>query len=84
MTSYSHSDRVTSSDLIKVENIQKKICDGADIFDMYPEAYTFKALFAAMGNVPRRLSTIGVPKYILEHLERFKFLLPGGCMREEK
>jgi hypothetical protein len=30
----------------------------------------------------RSKSAIGLPRYLLEHAERFSFLLPGGCKRE--
>ncbi|CAL8088049.1 unnamed protein product [Orchesella dallaii] len=82
MTSYSHSDRVTKTELLNKEEIQRKICEGLDIYDMLPEAYTFKELVSQMGKVPKTFSTIGIPKYIVENPEKFKFLLPEGCMRD--
>ncbi|MES2287670.1 MAG: hypothetical protein V4547_18385 [Bacteroidota bacterium] len=83
MTSYSHSDRVTSKRLLDESEIQRKICEGLDIFDMLPEAYTYKELISQMGSVPKRQSTIGIPQHILENLEKFSFLLPGGCTRDK-
>jgi len=83
MTSYSHHDRVTGDHLLEKEEIQRKICEGANIFDMYPEAYTFKELFAAMGNVPKSFTTNGIPNTILKYKDKFQFLLPGGCRRED-
>lgn len=83
MTSFSHSDRVTGKHLLKKENIQRKICDGSNIFDMFEEAYTFKELFSKLGKLPRQLSTIGIPAAVMDRHEHFKFLLPGGCVRED-
>lgn len=83
VTSYSHHDRVTGDHLLDVDNIQRKICDGSNIFEMYPEAYSFKELFAFMGNVKSTHSTMGIPNSILLDIKKFKFLLPGGCVRED-
>lgn len=83
MTSFSHSDRVTSKDLLKKENIQRKICEGSNIFDMYEEAYTFKELIGTFGKLPKQLSTLGIPTAVMENYQQFKFLLPGGCVRED-
>lgn len=83
MTSFSHSDRVTEQHLLKKENIRRKICDGSNIFDMFEEAYTFKELFRKLGKLPRQLSTIGIPTAVVDRHEYFKFLLPGGCVRED-
>ncbi|XP_035706569.1 uncharacterized protein LOC110848618 isoform X1 [Folsomia candida] len=82
MTSYSHHSRVTGEHLLRRENIQKKICEGADLFDMLPEAYSYKELIAAMRNVPRTSSTAGIPETVLRYKNKFSFLLPGGCVRE--
>ncbi|MES2287671.1 MAG: hypothetical protein V4547_18390 [Bacteroidota bacterium] len=84
MTSYSHSDRVTRKRLLDEREIQGKICEGLDIFDMLPEAYTYKELISQMGSVPRRKSTIGIPQHIVENMDKFSFLLPGGCTRARK
>lgn len=65
------------------EWIQRKICDGSDLFGMFPEAYTFKDLFSRLGNIPKSGTALHLPKFLLENRERFKFLLPGGCVRED-
>ncbi|KAJ6641579.1 Beta-1,4-mannosyl-glycoprotein 4-beta-N-acetylglucosaminyltransferase [Pseudolycoriella hygida] len=83
MTSFSHSDRVTGQHLLDKNNIQRKICDGSNIFDMYEEAYTFKDLIGTFGKLPRKLSTIGIPAAVMDQHRFFKFLLPGGCVRED-
>lgn len=83
MTSFSHSDRVTGKNLLDKKNIQRKICDGSNIFDMYEEAYTFKDLIGTLGKLPRKLSTLGIPKAVMDNHQHFKFLLPGGCVRDD-
>ncbi|CAG8782727.1 7056_t:CDS:1, partial [Dentiscutata erythropus] len=82
MTSYSHNDRVTSQDLLDDDAIQDKICQGKNIYGMFPEAYTFKELFGKLGDVSKSNSMVGLPKYLLENKDKFPFLLPGGCIRE--
>ncbi len=83
MTSYSHNDRVTEDNLLEKENIQTKICQGSNIFDMYPEAYSYKDLFSQMGNIQSTMSTLGIPNCVVEFSQKFRFLLPGGCIRED-
>ncbi|CAG8809860.1 18174_t:CDS:1, partial [Racocetra fulgida] len=82
MTSYSHNDRVTNQDLLDDNAIQDKICEGKNIFGMFPEAYSFKDLISKLGNIPKSNSLVGLPKYLLENNDKFPFLLPGGCIRE--
>ncbi|KAG4068999.1 hypothetical protein HA402_008310 [Bradysia odoriphaga] len=83
MTSFSHSDRVTEEHLLDRVNIQRKICDGSNIFDMFEEVYTFKELIGTLGKRPRKLSTLDIPSSVMEQHKYFKFLLPGGCIRED-
>jgi beta-1,4-mannosyl-glycoprotein beta-1,4-N-acetylglucosaminyltransferase len=82
MTSYSHSDRVTKEEQLKDEVIQEKICQGKDVFDMLPEAYTYKELINKWGSIPKSNSFVGLPKHLLKNKDSFSFLLPGGCVRE--
>ncbi|KAH9945080.1 glycosyltransferase family 17 protein [Epithele typhae] len=81
MIGYSHADRVTDKSLLKPENIQRRICAGEDIFGMLPEAYRWKDMLALLDKDPQA-SAVHVPRYLLEQSEAYKFLLPGGCMRE--
>lgn len=83
MTSYSHNDRVTGEHLLNKINIQRKICEGSNIFDMYEEAYSFKELIRTFGKLPRKLSTVGIPTAVMDRHQHYKFLLPGGCLRED-
>ncbi|XP_031106990.1 beta-1,4-mannosyl-glycoprotein 4-beta-N-acetylglucosaminyltransferase [Ipomoea triloba] len=81
MTAYSHADRVRHREFLDHTRIQNLICQGADLFDMLPEEYTFKELIKKMGSVPPSASAVHLPAYLIENAEIFRFLLPGGCMR---
>jgi len=83
MISYSHADRVHHDWYLDKNRIQKIICEGTDIFGFLPEAFTFKALFASWGSPPKATSAVCLPSYLIQNSEQFKFLLPGGCIREE-
>ncbi|XP_024978876.1 beta-1,4-mannosyl-glycoprotein 4-beta-N-acetylglucosaminyltransferase-like [Cynara cardunculus var. scolymus] len=81
MTSYSHADRVKNKEHLDHSRIQQKICNGDDLYDMLPEEYTFKNLIGKMGSIPHSASAVHLPTYLIENAEKFKFLLPGGCLR---
>ncbi|KAJ7978952.1 Beta-1,4-mannosyl-glycoprotein 4-beta-N-acetylglucosaminyltransferase [Quillaja saponaria] len=81
MTAYSHADRVKRRDFLDYSRIQKLICKGEDLFDMLPEEYTFQELIKKMGSIPRSASAVHLPAYLIENADKFKFLLPGGCLR---
>lgn len=83
MTSYSHNDRVSHQKLLEKSQIQRKICDGDDIFDMFPEVYTFKEMFLKFGSIPKSKSMTNLPDYLIQNAKRFAFLLPNGCIRED-
>lgn len=51
---------------------------------MLPEAYDFKSLLDQWGRIPPSKDTFNIPKAVLEHEDRFGYLLPGGCKREFK
>ncbi|KAG0232342.1 hypothetical protein BGX31_005190 [Mortierella sp. GBA43] len=82
MLAYSHVDRVRSQKILDHQWIQTTICEGKDLFGMFPEAYTFRDLFNRMGAIPKSHTAVGLPKWVLENRERFRYLLPGGCIRE--
>ncbi|KAI9170217.1 hypothetical protein LWI28_024646 [Acer negundo] len=79
---YSHFDRVRFSYFLNPKRIQKVICDGSDLFDMIPEEYTFKEIIGKMGPVPHSFSAVHLPSYLLDNADKYKFLLPGNCVRE--
>ncbi|XP_071700797.1 uncharacterized protein [Rutidosis leptorrhynchoides] len=81
MTAYSHADRVKKKEYLDYSTIQKKICNGDDLYDMLPEEYSFKNLIGKMGPIPRSASAVHLSGYLIENADKFKFLLPGGCQR---
>lgn len=82
MLAYSHADRVKSHAFLEPQRVQTIVCEGTDLFNMLPEAYSFKDLISKSGAVPRSYSGVNLPSFLLIHHERFKFLLPGHCIRD--
>ncbi|KAH7104904.1 glycosyltransferase family 17 protein [Auriculariales sp. MPI-PUGE-AT-0066] len=79
---YSHADRIGGvKRILDRKRIQRVICEGEDIYNMLPEAYTYRDFFALLWLEPSR-SMVGIPRFLIENSSRFKFLLPGGCQRE--
>lgn len=63
MQAYSHNDRLGDhpEELLRSERIQKAICDGLDIFDMLPEAYSFLDLLSRWkGSVPASKTAVSI------------------------
>lgn len=81
MTAYSHADRVSQKDFLNYSRIQRLICQGDDLFDMLPEEYTFKELIKKMGPIPHSASAVHLPAYLIQNADKFRFLLPRGCLR---
>ncbi|CAE6459519.1 unnamed protein product [Rhizoctonia solani] len=53
MRGYSHADRIGGDmSLLDPKRIQETICSGRDIFNMLPEAYTYKEMFELMHPEP--------------------------------
>ncbi|CAA0833780.1 beta-1-4-N-acetylglucosaminyltransferase family protein [Striga hermonthica] len=84
MKAYSHADRVRFSRFLNPKRIQEKICEGADLYDMLPEEYTFREMIGRMGSIPHSYSGVNLPSYLVENAEEYKYLLPGNCMREQR
>ncbi|XP_073526514.1 beta-1,4-mannosyl-glycoprotein 4-beta-N-acetylglucosaminyltransferase-like [Phyllobates terribilis] len=82
MKAYSHTDRVRFSHYLNPQRIQNIICKGTDLFDMLPEEYTFREIISKMGPIPRSHSGVHLPSFLLENADKFKYLLPGNCVRE--
>ncbi|XP_059657837.1 uncharacterized protein LOC132304261 [Cornus florida] len=82
MKAYSHFDRVRFSRYLNPKRVQRVICKGADLFDMLPEEYTFKEIIGKMGPIPHSYSAVHLPSHLLEKADKYKFLLPGNCLRE--
>lgn len=78
MRGYSHSDRIESPRMLDKKSIERKFCTGQDPFEMLPEATSYSALVAL--TYPVRMQGVShVPHYVAKHVERFRYLLPGGC-----
>lgn len=84
MTAYSHADRVRKREFLDHRRIQKLICKGDDLFDMLPEEYSFKELIKKMGSIPRSASAVHLPAYLIDNADKYRFLLPGGCVRDSR
>ncbi|CAF2062292.1 BnaC06g26260D [Brassica napus] len=84
MKAYSHYDRVRFGHYLNPKRVQRVICNGDDLFDMIPEEYTFKDIIGKMGPIPHSYSAVHLPAYLLENAERYKFLLPGNCLRDKE
>ncbi|XP_016432482.2 uncharacterized protein LOC107759123 [Nicotiana tabacum] len=84
MKAYSHFDRVKFSHFLNPKRVQKVICNGDDLFDMLPEEYTFREIIGKMGPIPHSYSAVHLPAYLLENAEKYKFMLPGNCLRESE
>ncbi|KAK0545727.1 hypothetical protein OC846_003013 [Tilletia horrida] len=86
MSSFSHSDRLFGNahyeKLLDPKEIQRKICSGEDVFEMLPEAYTWAELLWRWNGASKSPSAVNLPGAVIADSERFKFLLPGGCMRD--
>lgn len=82
MKGYSHADRVRRKEFLDYSRIQSHICKGYDLFDMLPEEYSFKELISKIGPIPRSASAVHLPAFLIQNSARFRFLLPGGCLRE--
>ncbi|CCO32139.1 beta-1,4-mannosyl-glycoprotein beta-1,4-N-acetylglucosaminyltransferase [Rhizoctonia solani AG-1 IB] len=53
MRGYSHADRIGGDmSLLDPKRIQETVCSGRDIFNMLPEAYTYKEMFELMHPEP--------------------------------
>jgi beta-1,4-mannosyl-glycoprotein beta-1,4-N-acetylglucosaminyltransferase len=78
MQGYSHSDRISSPGILDVKSIEKKFCTGEDPFGMLPEAISYSTLVAL--TYPVKMQGVShVPHYVAKHVDRFRYLLPGGC-----
>lgn len=83
MTAYSHSDRVRSPDFLDPDRVQRIACEGTDIFDMPSESFTFFDLLLNWYPPVKTQAAVHLPRPVLEDAEKFAFLLPGNCIRED-
>ncbi|CAL9040999.1 uncharacterized protein LOC135622709 [Musa acuminata AAA Group] len=82
MRAYSHVDRIRFAYYLNPKRIQDVICRGADLFDMFPEEYTFQKIIAKLGPIPSSYSALNLPGYLIQNADRYRYLLPGNCKRE--
>eukprot|EP01112_Ceratiomyxa_fruticulosa_P008329 TRINITY_DN2156_c0_g2_i1.p1 TRINITY_DN2156_c0_g2~~TRINITY_DN2156_c0_g2_i1.p1 ORF type:complete len:393 (+),score=49.16 TRINITY_DN2156_c0_g2_i1:93-1181(+) len=73
MNSWGHNDRVKPQYQTR-EHIQKTICEGTDLFEMWPEEFTFRELICNSTPFPRVLTVHDLPQYFVEHQDRFPHL----------
>ncbi len=86
MISYSHNDRLMNrKELLENDEIQRRICSGRDVFDMYPEVYSFRDMLLRFGAISKTTSFVDLPKGLIENQQRFRYLLSGAdnCLRED-
>lgn len=82
MQGFSHSDRLGGRmELLDPARIQDIICRGKDIFGMLPEAYNYLDLLSQMSLEPIT-TAVGLPRFLIDNADKFRFLLPGGCRRD--
>lgn len=84
MEAYSHADQATKDSKNKL-HLQRVMCTGGRIFpNYYPEVYSFRDLILSWADLPSTHSVVGLPAYLVENFEKFKYLFPGHCKREPK
>ena len=87
MLSASHLDRLLKRPnykaLLTHPEIQRRVCAGRDLYDMLPEAYSWTDLIGFWGGAQRHLGNVNLPRAVVADYQRFAYLLPGGCHREE-
>ncbi|GMH23915.1 hypothetical protein Nepgr_025758 [Nepenthes gracilis] len=82
MKAYSHTDRVRFPHYLNPQRIQDIICKGTNLFDMFPEEYTFRDIIGKLGPIPRSYSAVHLPIYLMQNGDKYKYLFPGHCRRE--
>ena len=87
MSAFSHADRLLYPEkMLDPKYIQDRLCSGKELFGMLPEAYTWKELWRAMGAF-QKIKEGNLPKAVIQDIakgkNKYKFLLPDGCARED-
>ncbi|KAH0856830.1 hypothetical protein HID58_085091 [Brassica napus] len=78
---YSHADRVKRKEFWTTPGYRKNICKGYDLFECFLRN-SFKDLISKIGPIPPSASAVHLPAFLIQNAARFRFLLPGGCLRE--
>ncbi|KAG8491664.1 hypothetical protein CXB51_014932 [Gossypium anomalum] len=81
MTGFNLTDRVIRTNHLSYLRMQKIICRGDNLFDMLPEKYTFRGLTKKIDSNPRSALAVHIPTYFIQNANRFRCLLPNGCVR---
>lgn len=85
MLSASHLDRLLKRPdykrLLSLEEIQKRICRGQDLYGMLPEAYRWADLIGLWKGARKEVGNVNLPLAVIKDSQRFSYLLPGGCTR---
>ena len=74
---YSHHARARRARHKQLHHIQQVVCHGQDLFDMWPEAHSYRELIAKSGPLEPLTTTHTLPAYLVRHPARFSYLLPG-------
>ena len=78
MAAYSHAERgEKNSRLLSPEHIEKAICDGSDLYDMWPEAYTFADLLHMLKGYQKLTTAVDLPQWAVLNHHHWPWLLPG-------
>lgn len=80
MKVYFYVDCIWCFFLLNFEWIQKIICKGSDIFDMFLEEFIYKELISKLGVVVKFFFGVYMLKYLLENVEIYRYLLFGNCI----
>lgn len=81
MYSFAHADRRDDPTYEDKSEIQRRICRGDNLFDLWPESYQFSEVFAELFLKDRQEGIAGLPELVRKEPYDFLFLLPGGCRR---
>ncbi|KAK4058735.1 hypothetical protein OIO90_000179 [Microbotryomycetes sp. JL221] len=83
-TGYSHVDRLGNrpSNLLRPDRIQQTICSGSDFFGMLPEAYSWREM-ASKWRLLKSTEIDDPPALLRDEPDKFPYLMPGGCIRQD-
>ncbi|KLO20181.1 glycosyl transferase [Schizopora paradoxa] len=62
------------------DGVQDVFCEGKDLFNILPEAYSYKDMLLLLKPEPAK-SAVGLPRFLIENGAEYRHLLPGGCKR---
>jgi beta-1,4-mannosyl-glycoprotein beta-1,4-N-acetylglucosaminyltransferase len=81
MDAYAHADRGDSLHR-SLDHIQDVVCSGTNLYGDYMDpGFTLADTLRLAQPAPRRSTTVGLPEYVLANQDRFRYLIPGNCLR---